>query len=273
MPMTGRILSALSLIVLALGLAACGGDDGSTTATETTTTFDTDTTITTTTSTEPETTKLRVYFLLNDKVQPFAREVPKTQAVAAEALDQLLAGPTASEQELGLVSALPAGVEVERVTVEDGQAHVRVSQHLESDAVAQLVYTVTQFPSITKGVSVEMPDMPPLIVDRADYEDFTPAILVESPLAFETVSNPIHATGTANTFEANFQYEVVDPSGKVVDTHHVTATSGTGTRGTFEFTTKPYTGEAGQGALVVLEFSAKDGSRTNEVRIPIELQP
>ena len=27
------------------------------------------------------------------------------------------------------------------------------------------------------------------------------------------------------------------------------------------------------GALVVLEFSAKDGSRTKEVRIPIELQP
>ena len=108
---------------------------------------------------------------------------------------------------------------------------------------------------------------------RADFEDETPAILVESPLAFETVSNPIHATGTANTFEANFQYEVVDPAGKVVDTNFVTATSGTGTRGTFEFTTKPYTGEAGTGALVVLEFSAKDGSRINEVRIPLELQP
>jgi Immunoglobulin-like domain of bacterial spore germination/Sporulation and spore germination len=271
MPMTGRILTALSLIALALGPAACGGDGGSTTATETTTTFDTDTTVTTTT-TEPETTKLRVYFLLNDDVQPVARNVPRTEAVAAEALDQLLAGPSTSEQELGLVSALPAGVQVERVTVEGGQAHVRVSEHLDSDAMAQLVYTVTQFPTVTRGVEVEMPDAT-LVVDRADYEDMTPAILVESPLPFETVSNPIHATGTANTFEANFQYEVVDPSGKVVDTHFVTATSGTGTRGTFEFTTKPYTGEAGQGALVVLEFSAKDGSRTKEVRIPIQLEP
>ena len=76
MPMTGRILSALSLIALALGLAACGGDGGSTTATETTTTFDTDTTVTTT-ETTPETTKLRVYFLLDGKVQPVAREVPR----------------------------------------------------------------------------------------------------------------------------------------------------------------------------------------------------
>jgi hypothetical protein len=39
--MTGRIVTAFSLIVLVLGLAACGGDNGSTAATETTTTFDT----------------------------------------------------------------------------------------------------------------------------------------------------------------------------------------------------------------------------------------
>jgi germination protein M len=108
---------------------------------------------------------------------------------------------------------------------------------------------------------------------RRSMEEYTPAILVESPLPFETVSNPIRATGTANTFEANFQYELVDPAGKVVDENFVTATSGTGTRGTFDFTTKPYTGKAGEGALVVLELSAKDGSRINEVRIPLQLEP
>ena len=73
----------------------CGGDDE-----PPTTTFDTDTTSTTTTETTPaETTKLRVYFLLDGKVQPVAREVPKTPAVARAALDELADGPTTSEGE------------------------------------------------------------------------------------------------------------------------------------------------------------------------------
>jgi hypothetical protein len=49
----------------------------------------------------------------------------------------------------------------------------------------------------------------------------------------------------------------------------VTATSGTGTRGTFDFTTEPYTVPFdGVGALIVFEHSAKDGSRINLVEIP-----
>jgi hypothetical protein len=268
--MTGRILSSLSLIVLALsltmGVAACGGDGG-TTATGTT---DTETTPTATATVPDETTALRVYFLLDNKVQPVAREVPKTQAVAQVALDELLAGPSTGEADLGLASALPAGVEVERLEIEDGQARVRVSKPLFGDAMAQLVYTLTQFPTVRRGVEVATPDGT-VLVDREDFETYTPLILVETPLPFEVVANPIRARGTANTFEATFQYEVVDPSGNVVDTHFVTATSGTGQRGTFDFTTKPYTGASGTGALVVYENSAKDGSRIHEVRIPVEL--
>ena len=91
--MSGRILSGFSLIGLLLLLAACGGNGSSTTsgATETTSTTSA------TTTTEPETTALRVYYLLDGKVQPVAREVPKTQAVARAALDELADGPTASE--------------------------------------------------------------------------------------------------------------------------------------------------------------------------------
>jgi hypothetical protein len=261
MPMTGRIVSLLSLIALAVGLAACGGDDE-----PPTTTFDTDTTVTTTTETTPEeTTKLRVYFLLNGKVQPVAREVPKTQAVAQAALDELAAGTTASEGELGMTS--DASFDISRVTIADGVATLVGTAPSSRTGLAQVVYTLTQFPTV-KHVEIDGKHY-----TRADFEDETPAILVESPLAFETVSNPIRATGTANTFEATFQYEVVDPSDNVVDTHFVTATSGSGQRGTFDFTTKPYTGESGEGALVVLELSAKDGSRINEVRIPVQLEP
>ena len=82
----------------------------------------------------------------------------------------------------------------------------------------------------------------------------------------EQVSSPLRATGTANTFEATFQYELVDSEGNVVDNNFVTATSGTGTRGTFDFTTGDFSEVA---KLVVFENSAEDGSRINEVEIPL----
>ena len=101
---------------------------------------------------------------------------------------------------------------------------------------------------------------------RADFEEQTPLILVESPLPFEQVSSPLRVTGTANTFEATFQYELLDSEGNVVDKNFVTATSGTGTRGTFDFTT----GDVSDAAkLVVYENSAENGSRVNEVEIPL----
>ncbi len=265
MPMTGRIATALSLIALTLGLAACGGDGGSTTATETTTTFDTDTTVTTTTTTTPETTKLRIYFLLDGKVQPVAREVPKTQAVARAALDALAAGTNTTEGELGFAS--DASFDTFGVTVENGVARVQGMIPLSRAGLAQVVYTLTQFPTV-KAVMVGDERY-----RRSDFEDETPAILVESPLPFETVGNPLRAKGTANTFEANFEYEVIEPEGRIVDSHFVTATSGTGTRGTFDFTSRPYEiSREGLGALIVLERSAKDGSRINLVEIPVQMK-
>ena len=48
---------------------------------------------------------------------------------------------------------------------------------------------------------------------RADFEEQTPIILVESPLPFEEVTSPLRVTGTANTFEATFQYELLDARG------------------------------------------------------------
>ena len=122
------------------------------------------------------------------------------------------------------------------------------------------VYTLTQFPTMK---SVEIAGKR---YTRADFEDQTPIILVESPLPFEQVSSPLRVTGTANTFEATFQYELLDSEGNVVDKNFVTATSGTGTRGTFDFTT----GDASDAAkLVVYENSAENGSRINEVEIPL----
>jgi germination protein M len=128
---------------------------------------------------------------------------------------------------------------------------------------------------------VTMPDEPPAeqpgrpvtqTLRRSDFERFTPAILVESPLAYDEVASPLRVTGTANTFEATFAYELTDTDGRIVDANFVTATSGTGTRGTFDFTTGPFTVPFdGFGALIVFENSAKDGSRINLVEIPLRM--
>ncbi len=106
---------------------------------------------------------------------------------------------------------------------------------------------------------------------RADFENETPAILVETPRPEARIASPLVLSGTANTFEATFEYELIDSAGQIVSKHFATATSGSGTRGTFHLTI-PFSGAvAGAGKLVVYESSAKDGSRIHVVEIPLQL--
>jgi hypothetical protein len=104
-----------------------------------------------------------------------------------------------------------------------------------------------------------------------DYEDQTPVVLVESPLPFDEVSSPLVFNGTANTFEATFSFEIQDSEGEIIASDFATATSGTGTRGTFDVSQPFVVDEDTSGALVVFELSAEDGSRTREIDVPLEL--
>ena len=254
---------ACTVLALALALFAvgCGGDDE---ATETTTT----------TTAPAETSELRVYWLLDGKVWPALREVEDTDAVATAALEALVEGPSEDEsRDLSFETAIPDGTEVNSVEIEDGVATVHLSAELEEAALAQVVYTVSQF-STVESVAILPEESDRTAYTRADFEDVTPAILVESPLASEEVGSPLRVTGTANTFEATFEYELTDTDGRIVDENFVTATSGSGTRGTFDFTTDPYTVPfEGVGSLIVYESSAKDGSRINLVEIPLRMTP
>ena len=237
---------SLFFVALALILAGCGDDSTEATSTDT--------------ATLPASSDARVYVLRDGKVWPVSRELPATDPEAAAAAE-LLDGPSAEEvSKLDATTAIPTDTRIEDVQIADGVASVTVSADLSTEALAQVVYTLTQFPTID---SVEIDGKS---YTRADFEDQTPAILVESPLPFEAVTSPIRAGGTANTFEATFNYEFVDAVGKVVDENFVTATSGTGTRGTFEFTTGDFDSIS---KLVVFEPSAEDGSRTKLVEIPL----
>jgi hypothetical protein len=261
-------LSAAVAAVVAAGAlvaAGCGGGGGS--AEQTTTATTTATTSSTTTTTAPGTAAARVYFLHEGKVWPVARPLG-AEGVATSALSDLYAGPDAGERrDLKLSTAIPQGAEAPGPSIAGGVATIHLERTLDNAALAQLVYTLTQFPTV-KAVDIDGKRY-----SRSDFEEQTPAILVESPLAWQHVGSPLRVTGTANTFEATFDYELADTDGRIVDSHFVTAASGSGTRGTFDFTTKPYTVPfSGVGSLIVFERSAKDGSRIHLVEIPLRME-
>jgi hypothetical protein len=96
-------------------------------------------------------------FLECGVVHPVERRIPRTQATARAALEQLLAGPTNSEAEEGFFTSIPAGVEIQRLAIENTTAQVDFSEELDRVGGACLVQaisaqiedTLLQFPTIT----------------------------------------------------------------------------------------------------------------------------
>ncbi len=197
---------------------------------------------------------LELYFLAPDgQLVAAARKVEQTRTPGAATLHELM------NPETGTTTQVLDGLQL---TIDNGRAQV-TGARMNGAALAQIVYSLTTFPTV-KSVNGKA---------RADVEAFVPAILVEHPGAHEAVMSPLHVTGTANTFEATFNYRLEDASGKLLAKDFVTATSGTGTRGTFDFSV-PFTVDSAQeGTLVVFELSAENGSMIHERRIPLRLMP
>jgi germination protein M len=239
---------------------------------------------------EPEPLTLLIYFIRDERIAATHREVPHTRQVAAAAVRELLQGPTDREEEIGMTSAIPEGTQLNGITISNRIATVDLSREYESGGgsfsmaarLAQVVYTVTQFDTVDSvvfeldGEPVEVFSGEGLMMDhpagRENFEELTPAILVESPAPWEVVSSPLQITGTANTFEAVFQINIVDAAGLVVYDHFAMATSGSGERGTFDETITFTVTRPGIGALIVFEHSARDGEQINIVEIPLEFE-
>jgi hypothetical protein len=175
------------------------------------------------------------------------------------------------------------------IAISNGVATVDLSGAFESGGgslsmlgrLAQVTYTLTQFPTVSSvvfhidGKPVSAFGGEGIVLDhpatRASFESVVPAILVESPGRGSAVSSPLRITGTANVFEAQFQAELTDSTGTVIATQSVHATSGTGTRGTFD--SNLAFSSTGSAVLKVFDISPKDGSRVDEVQIPLNLTP
>lgn len=271
---------------LALLAAGCGGGQS---AYETPTTTGTPTVPATTTTAPAETTSFRVYVVRGERLGVARRTVPKTQAVATAALGALLDGPTSAERsDAGLGTEIPPGTRLLGVSIADGTATVDLSRAFESGGgsasmlmrVAQVVFTLTQFPTVQR-VAFELDGAPVsaiggegVVVDptpgRRDFESQAPAILVESPAPFDTVSSPLRVSGSANTFEATLNVELTGADGTTLAEQVVTATSGTGERGTFAAELPFAAAAPGRLTLTAFTYSAKDGSKQDVVAIPLE---
>lgn len=235
------------------------------------------------------TVRTAVYFLHSGKVSPAARTVTAPQT-AAGALRALLAGPDAYERAHGRTTTIPSGTTLRSVAVRSRVATVDLSGRYDDGAsgasararLAQVVFTVTRFTGID-AVRFALDGRPVTVfgsahialshpVGRADFEAQSPAVLVESPLLGDTVTvgTPLRVRGTANTFEAVFRLRLTDRTGRVAADVQVKATSGTGTRGTFDVTVPLHAPVAtGPGTLTAYVVSPEDGHRMTVETVPV----
>ena len=230
---------------------------------------------TTTTTTSGPTIPVQAYFYLGAALVPVVVDVPKTGAVATAATRALLAGPPS-----GYRTALPGGTKLDDLTIARGTARASFSARLADaprTAQAQIVYTLTQFPTVAR-VNIEAGGSPLSLSNgaedtiagpatRTDYADLTPnaQIFVSAPLRDSTISSPVRIFGTASVFEATFTLEVWT-GGKRVHTESITASAGAPERGPFSTTLSLAPGKY---KLVFYEPSAADGSPLHTTTVEI----
>jgi hypothetical protein len=275
--LVAALLSAALLIAACGGGGGDGGDGGDGAVPSTTGSGATGSGATASSTTLVVETRITsVFFVRDERLVAAARQV-STSAGPEAGLRALLQGPTPQEKLAGMSSAVPEGVSVNSVRVTDRVATVDLSRAFERGGgslsmmlrVAQVTYTALQIPGVERvryaldGVAVTALGGEGLLLTepqtRRDLEDTQPRILVESPGQGATVRSTFTARGSSNTFEATHRLQVFDRSGAIVFETVVTASSGTGTRGTWEARVELPASVRGPVFLRVFETSAQDG--------------
>lgn len=245
-------------------------------------------------------TTISAYFFIasavgNAGLVPLERVVPRLEPAGATeraALEALLAG--LNEAELAAVPAMytliPEGTRLLALDLGEGVATVDLSAEFEAAGsanakgrLAQVVYTLTQFPTITSvrlkiaGVPIttftdaQLPLDPP--ADRLDYTDALPVIFLDNPAWGGRLGNPAHLAGLANAFEAQFLVRIMDAGGHEIAFASVTASCGTGCWGAFDAPLRYSVTTAGPGRVQAYEVSEVDGSAVNVTDYPVTLSP
>jgi hypothetical protein len=216
-----------------------------------------------------ETIVIRAYFIRDGKLAAVGRKTVHTLAVGQASIGALTAGPNTAERRIGFTTALPPGIELKKIGRAHGRLSLELTRRIDHAAESQVVTTLTQFASVHDVVLVTPAGRTPPLT-RADFESLMPAVLIETPPPLSNVKSPLQVSGTSNTFEATSQLELLGADDKPIVSKTVTASSGTGERGSFRVTLS-FKAPAGPATLVSYENSAKDGSRIDVVRIPVRI--
>lgn len=98
-------------------------------------------------------------------------------------------------------------------------------------------------------------------------------ITVTSPLANAVVTNPIKVTGMERTFENYVNWRLYDRNGnKLLEGNTIGTAPDTGQFGTYSFTIIAPTSAPKALEIWVFQYSAKDGSIVDLVKVPVTLQ-
>ncbi|MEU1686650.1 Gmad2 immunoglobulin-like domain-containing protein [Micromonospora sp. NPDC005707] len=215
---------------------------------------------------------VQLWFARSGKLVPTRRTLPATVATSRLALTELAAGPSPAESATGLTTLVPAGTQVTRIA--GGVATLAPPAGFDAGGAttarlrrAQVVWTLTQFPTVRR-VAFAPTDT---ATGRDDYADLLPPIVVTAPAVGDRVTSPITVTGTADVYEATVSVRVLDAAGQEIGTAFTTASCGSGCRGAYRLSVRYRPAAPGPGTIEVYEVSARDGSRINVVRIPVQL--
>ena len=304
-----RLKGTLSLAVVALLAAGCGGTSapGTTPApTSTTSTSSSSATVpgaspTAPTATVPPTATvsptppvravrmpLKVYFLHGETLASVQRRpVVVGAGVATAAVKSLLQGPDRVERAAGLNTTIPAGTRLNRITISHGTADVDLTAAYASGGgtlsmtarLAQVVYTVTQFSTVQRvtfrldGIPVTAFGGEGIVLDkpvtRARFTELLPPIFVDTPARGATVRSPVRIAGVADVFEGQFLVEVRTAAGRVLARGAGHAAMGMHAPFRVALSYKVMHTEAG--SVVAYDRSAKDGSVIDLVTVPVIL--
>lgn len=281
--------SAVPMATLLIALASTGCSSPPSSMPTTTSTMPTSST----TSPSAPTTRATysLYFLRGSYLGVAHRTTPTTPAIATTAVSVLVGGTDGEEAAAGLTSAIPPGTRVLGLRIASGTATVDLSRAYATPAspagelarVAQVVYTLTQFPNV-KTVAFEIAGSSPTTfasgavslqhpLGRSDVLGALPAILVETPAVGDTLHGSVRLSGLANVFEAQFKMQLITGNGSVLLDEDVHATAGTGTWGTFDARFSLAASATSTCTLRVYDVSMKDGSPINEVDLHLVTGP
>jgi hypothetical protein len=228
-------------------------------------------------------------------------EIPAVEGIARATLEKLFEGVPPDLPEIG--TGINPDTEILGLTIEDGTARLDLSEDFQNSnlgstadgiQIAQITATLLQFDTVKRVLFLVEGEVPEYFFghgivldgpqDLQDIDGRLPAIVVESPYPEETVDETFTVTGTANVFEANVSYRILDgdgfeveyraldADGNEVDPGFTTATSGSGTRGTYSFTVELIQ-ETDFVMIEVFQASAEDGRPMDVVQVPVRVRP